>query len=127
MKLFYASLFILVGSFSSVAQNSLEPRDEFGLFLPNTSIKVHRGDSTVVTLTILKSKGFAKAKIILNVKSDLPKGIFIKTSPEIGIFDNTTITIIVLEEAQVGYASLNITAEMRQIKKGLITTFEILQ
>jgi hypothetical protein len=126
MKLFYASLFLFIGSFSSVAQNSLGPRDEFGLYLPNTPIKVHRGDSTVITLTILKSKGFAKAKTILKVKSDLPRGVFIKTSTEIGVFDNATITIIVSEEAQVGQASLNITAEMRQIKKGLITTFEIL-
>lgn len=126
MKLFYASLFLFVGSFSSVAQNSLGPRDEFGLFLPNTPIKVHRGDSTVIILTILKSKGFAKAKTILKVKSDLTKGVFIKTSPEIGVFDKTKVTILVSEEAQVGYASLNITAELRRIKKGLITTFEIL-
>ena len=126
MKLFYASLFLFVGSFSSVAQNSLGPRDEFGLFLPNTPIKVHRGDSTVIILTILKSKGFAKAKTILKVKSDFTKGVFIKTSPEIGVLDKIKVTIIVSEEAQIGQASLNITAEMRHIKKGLITTFEIL-
>jgi hypothetical protein len=126
MKLFYVSLILFLGSFSSVAQNSLGPRDEFGLYLPNTPIKIHRGDSTVITLTILKSKGFAKAKTIVKVKSELPKGVFIKTSPEIGIFDETTITIIVFEDAQVGDATLNITAEMRQIKKVLITTFEIL-
>ncbi|HLO45197.1 MAG TPA: hypothetical protein VK175_12755 [Leadbetterella sp.] len=126
MKLFYVSLILFVGSFSSNAQNSLGPRDEFGLFLPDIPIKVYRGDSTVITLTILKSKGFLKAKTILKVKPDLPKGVFIKTSPEIGVFDKTKVTIIVSEEAQVGQVSLNITAEMRHIKKGLITTFEIL-
>ncbi len=126
MKSIYASFILCLCFYSSVAQNSLGPRDEFALVLPNTPIEVHRGDSTVLTLTILKSKGFAKAKTTLNMNSDLPKGVFIKTSPEIGVFDKTTVIIIVSEEAQVGQASLNITAEMRHIKKGLITSFEIL-
>jgi hypothetical protein len=126
MKLFYPFFALFLCSFATIAQNFSVPRDEFAIILPNIPVQIHRGESTTLTLSILKAKGFAKAKTILQLNSVLPKGISIKISPETGVFDTSAITITASEEAQVGKATLNITAEMRHIKKGLITSFEIL-
>lgn len=126
MKTYFSILFLLFGSLIANAQNLSIPRDEFAVGLPNIPIKIQRGDSTNLTLFILKSKGFIKAKTALKMNSHLPKGVFIKISPDTGVFDKATVSISITDEAEVGLVSLIIAAEMRHIKKGTITSFEIL-
>ena len=100
MKSFYPFFALFLCSFATIAQNFSVPRDEFAIILPNIPIQIHRGGSTTLTLSILKARGFAKAKTILQLNSVLPKGVSIKISPETGVFDRSAITITVSEEAQ---------------------------
>jgi hypothetical protein len=126
MKAYFYMFLILLGSLVAKAQNLKSPRTEFEVEIPNKQIKIQRGDSTIVTLNTLKSKSFDKKKTTLKIGSSYPQGVHIKISPDSGILSTSTISISVTKEAQTGLFSLIISAEMQNIKKGVITTFEII-
>jgi uncharacterized 2Fe-2S/4Fe-4S cluster protein (DUF4445 family) len=125
MKQLAIFIFLFIISSKIIAQKITLPDKEFVIHLSAENVQIKQGDSLSVKVFVLKSKQFLKAKTQMSVNSELPKGIKISFSPQVGIFDQTNALILVSKEAEVGTYSLVLSSEMKLLAKGTILTIDV--
>lgn len=118
-KLFTIALVAVAAA--AMAQSRTEwPRHEFAVNLSENTVTLKPGESKSVTVTIVRSKHFAKQKATLGVMSDLPAGITVSYEPGEGNFETSTATISATPGAAIGNYSLVLSATLNAKKKGSI-------
>jgi hypothetical protein len=96
------------------------PRTDFTIDLSESTLTVKPGESKQVTISIARSKYFAKEKAILGLQSSLPQGVTISYEPKEGNFETSMATISVAPETAIGVHQIVLNAMLSTKKKGAI-------
>ena len=96
------------------------PRTEFTIDLSESSMMIKPGESKQVTVSIARSKYYAKEKANLGLQSALPKGVSIVYEPKEGNFETSVATLSVAPDATVGTYQLILSAILSTKKKGTV-------
>jgi hypothetical protein len=127
MKPYLICIVLIVGVASGVhAQNPEIPQKEFILKTHPDSIRISGGDSAVIDVVLLKSKGVAKSKGNMTLSSFPPKGVTVVFNPEKGVFDTTKAIFSVAPGAPPGTYNLIVSATVNYKTKGVIVKLVIL-
>jgi hypothetical protein len=108
-----------------MAQTKAVPRTEFTIDLSESSLAIKPGESKQVTVSIARSKYFAKEKAILGLQSSLPQGVTISYEPKEGNFETSVATISVAPDTAVGIHQIVLNAMISTKKKGSILKLSI--
>jgi uncharacterized membrane protein len=114
MKTFITSLFLFV----SVA--AFSQTKDFTIDLSESSIAIKPGESKQVTVSIVRSKYFAKEKAVLGLQSALPQGVTLTYDPKEGNFDNSNALISIAADATPGTYNIVLSATLNTKRKGSI-------
>ncbi len=105
---------------SAIAQDKALPRTEYSVSLSENSIEVKSGESKDITVTILRSKSYAKAEAKLGLSSALPEGITVTYSQAEGLFDSTVATVTASPEAKTGEYQIILRTTVNNKIKGSV-------
>ena len=119
-KLILSVLAVAAVTFSAAAQEKVAPRTEYSVSLSENKIQVKPGESKEVTISILRSKSFAKAQAKLGLSSGLPEGITIGFAPAEGLFDSSVATLTVSPNTKEGEYSVILKSTLNNKIKGTI-------
>jgi hypothetical protein len=108
-----------------VAQTKELPRTDFTIDLSETALTLKPGESKQVTISIARSKYFAKEKAILGLQSTLPQGVTLVYEPKEGNFETSVATLSVAPDAAIGTYQLILSAMLSTKKKGTILKLSI--
>ncbi|NOS91332.1 MAG: hypothetical protein HOP30_05385 [Cyclobacteriaceae bacterium] len=114
MKTIITSLFLLA-SVVTFAQNK-----DFAIDLSESSVSIKPGESKQVTISIVRSKYFAKEKATLGLQSTLPQGVTLTYEPKEGNFENSNALISVAADATPGTYNIVLSATLNTKRKGSI-------
>lgn len=118
MKTFITLLFSVVVA-GVWAQTSPEvPRNDYNLSVSETNLALKPGESRNVTVTLLRSKSYAKGTIKMSTSSTLPKGVTVQFSPAEGNFESTVATIAVASEVPSSTFYVIVSSEIYGKVKG---------
>jgi hypothetical protein len=93
------------------AQTKTEiPRTDFTIDLSESSLMIKPGESKQVTVSIARSKYYAKEKAILGLQSSLPQGVTVSYEPKEGNFESSIATVTVAQDAANGVHQLVLSA-----------------
>lgn len=124
MKTLITFSLLLVASLL-VAQPKELPRTEFTIDLSETTLTLKPGESKQVTVSIARSKYFAKEKAILGLQSTLPQGVTLVYEPKEGNFETSVATLSVAPDATAGTYQLILSAMLSTKKKGTILKINV--
>ncbi len=120
MKTALTLSFLFILAFVSAQTKTELPRTEFTVDLSESSLVIKPGESKQVTVSISRSKYYAKEKAILGLQSSLPEGVTVSYEPKEGNFESSVATISVASNATVGVHQLVLSAMLSTKKKGTI-------
>lgn len=107
-------------TFTATAQDKAAPRTEYSVSLSENKIQVKPGESKEITVSILRSKSFAKSEAKLGLSSGLPEGITVTYANAEGMFDSTVATITASPETKEGEYQLILKTTLNNKTKGSI-------
>ena len=121
MKTAFTLSFILA-AIITMAQTGVElPRKEFMIKLSEGTLYLKPGESKQLTVSILRSKYYAKEKAVLGFSSALPKGIAVQYEPSEGNFETSIVTITASSETIVGTTyQIVLNGTLNHVTKGTI-------
>lgn len=120
MKTFLTASLLFAASFVMAQTKAALPRTDFTIDLSESILTVKPGESKQVTISIARSKYFAKEKAILGLQSSLPQGVTISYEPKEGNFETSVATISVAPETAIGVHQIVLNAMLSTKKKGAI-------
>jgi hypothetical protein len=118
MKKILLTLTLALISVVVLAQEKTAPRSEFTVELSSPSLEVKPGESKDVTITLNRSKSFAKSKVALGISSGLPEGVTVTFAPAEGVIGSSVATIAVAESAKAGSYTIILNSTMQNKSKG---------
>lgn len=124
-KLVLSVLAVVAVTFSVAAQDKVAPRTEYSVSLSENKIQVKPGESTELTVSILRSKSFSKAQAKLGLSSGLPEGITIGFAPAEGLFESSVATISVAPNTKEGEYQLILKTTLNNKIKGTIVKLSV--
>lgn len=120
MKTLFTLSFLFVAAMV-VAQTKTElPRTDFLVNLSESSLTLKPGESKQVTVSIVRSKYYAKEKAVLGLMGQLPKGITVTYEPAEGNFERSVATLSAAADALPGTYNVIISTMLSVKKKGEI-------
>lgn len=111
---------LLFASIVTIGQNVEVPAKEFAVNLSENSVSIKPGETRQVTVTLLKSKSFAKDKATMGISNSLPQGITVQYDQSEGKFDSAVATISVGSAVGTGTYQLILSGTMNHKTKGSI-------
>lgn len=125
MKNFFLPV-VLAFAFISLAnaQEKTAPRTEFTVEISSTTLTATPGTSQEVTLTLNRSKGYAKSSATFGLSSGLPEGITVSFEPAEGVINETTAKIDIAATTKPGSYLLILKTTIQHKNKG--TTLKLL-
>lgn len=119
--LLVAFVISLVASTTGVAQEKIAPRTEYTVSLSENVVKLAPGETKQLTVSILKSKLYAKSKATLGLSSTLPDGITVTFEPAEGMFESSVASIAAASTVPVGeYQFILKTTVNHKIKGSIV-------
>lgn len=126
MKKFILSVLTIAAvSFSTVAQEKVAPRTEYSVSLSENKIQVKPGESKEITVSILRSKSFAKSEAKLGLSSALPEGVTVTYSTEEGLFESSVAKVSVAADVKEGEYQLILKTTVNNKIKGSIVKLSV--
>lgn len=120
MKTLFTLSFLFVAAML-VAQTKTElPRTDFVVNLSESSLTLKPGESKQVTVSIVRSKYYAKEKAILGLMGQLPKGITVTYEPAEGNFESSVATLSASSDVLPGIYNIILSTMLSVKKKGEI-------
>lgn len=120
MKTLFTLSFLFVAAMV-VAQTKTElPRTDFVVNLSESSLTLKPGESKQVTVSIVRSKYYAKEKAILGLMGRLPKGITVTYEPAEGNFESSVATLSATADVLPGTYNIVLSTMLSVKKKGAI-------
>jgi uncharacterized membrane protein len=111
----FLTVFFLFAAAVSFAQTK-----DFTIDLSESSVSIKPGESKQVTVSIVRSKYFAKEKATLGLQSALPQGITLTYEPKEGNFENSNALISIASDATPGTYNIVLSATLNTKRKGSI-------
>lgn len=118
MKKFFLTLAMALTVGGLLAQEKTAPRSEFTVELSTASLEVKPGETKEVTITLNRSKSFAKSKVLLSVTSGLPAGVSITFEPAEGVIGSSVAKIALTESVKAGTYTIILNSMMQNKSKG---------
>ena len=88
------TLFLLFFGLTAMAQTTAAlPAKEFALQLSEDNVNIKPGESHPITVSIFRSRAFAKGSVKLGTSSVLPQGITLQFEPSEGHIDTSVVTV----------------------------------
>jgi len=115
-------LFVAALTFGQTAER---PRTEFTIDLSESILTLKPGETKQVTVSIARSKYYAKEKATLGFLSSLPQGITVTYEPKEGKFDSSVATIVAAPDAAAGAYQLVLSGMLSTKKKGTILKLNV--
>lgn len=120
MKTFLTILCLAVAVYAT-AQTTIErPRSEFAFSLSDDKITLEPGKSKTVTVTVLRSKSYAKEKAHLGTMSTPAQGLSVTFNENDDTFESATATISVAADMPAGDYTVALSATLNHKKKGAL-------
>lgn len=121
MKRAFLTIVALVAlTFVVAAQEKALPRTEYTVSVSENTVQVKPGESKEITVSIVRSKSYAKADAKLGLSSSLPEGITVSYAPAEGLFDSSVATIAASADAKVGEYQIILRTSVNNKVKGSI-------
>jgi hypothetical protein len=120
MKTVFTLSFLFVAALAMAQTKTELPRTEFTVDLSESNLAIKPGESKQVTVSIARSKYFAKEKATLGFLSSLPKGVTVSYEPKEGDFETSTATIAAAPDAAIGVYQVVLSAMLSTKKKGVV-------
>lgn len=122
MKKIFSLIFILsvVSLSAASAQDKTAPRTEYSVSLSEKVVNLTPGETKQITVSLLKSKSYARSKAKLGLSSTLPEGITIAFEPAEGLFDSSVASVSANPTAQQGEYQIIIKTTINNKIKGSI-------
>lgn len=124
-KLILSVLAVAAVAFSVAAQDKIAPRTEYSVSVSENKIQVKPGESKELTVSILRSKSFAKAQAKLGLSSGLPEGVTIGFAPAEGLFESSVATVSVAPNTKEGEYQLILKTTLNNKIKGTIVKLTV--
>lgn len=119
MKNFILPFVLILASFTfAAAQEKTAPRTEFTVELSAAAITIAPGAVQEVTLTLNRSKSYAKSNATFGLSSGLPDGVSVVFEPAEGVINSTTAKIEVAASTKPGNYLLILKTTIQQKNKG---------
>ena len=118
-----STLFFLLFAVATFAQTAEVPAKEFALRLSEETISLRPGESKSVTVSVLRSRAFAKGNVKLGTSSVLPQGITLSFEPAEGLIDNSVATFKIDPTVVPGPYNIIINGDVYHKVKG--TTLKV--
>ena len=115
-------LFFLAAT--AAAQTDL-PRQDFTIQLSESTLIIKPGESKQVTVSIVRSKSFAKGSVKLGLSSVLPQGITLSFEPMEGKFETSVATLSAAPTVVPSNYNIVIKGEMYNKIKGAILRIQV--
>lgn len=119
-KILLSVLAIAAVTFTAAGQEKIAPRTEYSVSVSENAIQVKPGESKEITLTLLRSKSFSKAKAQLGLSSALPAGVNVTFSPSEGMLETSQVTFTVAPDAKEGNYTIILKTTLTNKIKGTI-------
>lgn len=120
MKKIILVAFAVAVAFTASAQDKTAPRTEYSVSLSENTLQLKPGETKQITVSILRSKSFAKASATLGLSSGLPEGIAVTYAPAEGMFENSVINITAVAGAKKGEYQIILKTTLNNKIKGSI-------
>lgn len=124
-KILLSVLAIVAVLVTAGAQDKTTPRTEYSVSLSENAIQVKPGETKEVTLEILRSKSFSKAKAQLGFSSVLPEGVTVTFNPAEGMFDSSVVTFTVAPTAKEGEYTIILKTTLNNKIKGSLVKLQV--
>jgi len=118
MKNSIFSLILALFATAALAQEKPAPAKEFSVELSAPSLEIKPGQTKNVTVTLNRSKGFAKSNATLGLLSGLPEGVTVTFEPAEGVITNSVATIAVAETTKAGNYMIIFKGTLQHKSKG---------
>lgn len=119
--LLVAFVISLAASTTGMAQEKTVPRSEYTVSLSEHVVKLAPGETKKLTVSILKSKSYARSKATLGLSSTLPDGVTVTFEPAEGMFESSIASIAVASTVPVGeYQFILKTTVNHKIKGSIV-------
>ena len=125
MKTIATVLFLLLSVMAMAQTKSELPAKEFNISLSESSVNLKPGESHQVTVSILRSKSFAKGNVKLGTSSVLPEGITLQFEPAEGILETSMATVTVAPNITPNTYQIVIKGDVYNKIKGTILKIEV--
>lgn len=120
-KLLLVVFVISLAAVSGTAQEKTAPRTEYTVSLSENIVKLAPGETKKLTVSILKSKSYARSKATLGLSSTLPDGITVTFEPAEGMFESSVASIAAASTVPVGeYQFILKTTVNHKIKGSIV-------
>jgi hypothetical protein len=110
----------IVTTLSLQAQEKTLPRSEYTVSLSENVVNLKPGETKQLTVSILKSKSYARSKATLGLSSALPQGVSVSYEPAEGMFESSTASFSAAPEAQEGTYQVILKTTVNNKIKGSI-------
>lgn len=121
MKKAFLTIVALVAlTFVVAAQEKVLPRTEYTVSVSENTVQVKPGESKEITVSIVRSKSYAKADAKLGLSSALPEGVTVTYAPAEGLFDRAVATIAASVDAKAGEYQIILRTSVNNKVKGSI-------
>lgn len=119
-KILLSVLAIVALMFAAAAQEKEAPRTEYSVSVSENSVQVKPGESKEITLTLLRSRSFTKAKAQLGLSSSLPEGVTVEFSPSEGLIDSSVVKFTASPTAKEGTYTIILKSTLNYKVKGTV-------
>jgi hypothetical protein len=121
-------LFVIVFAAVSInkgnAQEKTAPRTDYSVTLSENVIKLKPGETKQLTVSILKSKSYARSEAKLGLSSTLPTGVTVGYEPAEGMFESSVVSFSAAADAKSGeYQIVLKTSVNNKIKGSIVKVF----
>jgi hypothetical protein len=114
------TLSFVFAAIAALAQTPELPKKEFAINLSENNLYLKPGESKQITVSILRSKYYAKEKATLGFSTALPKEITAQYEPSEGKIETSVITIAATSVAAVGTYQIVFNGTLNHVTKGSI-------
>lgn len=119
-KAFLLIVALVAVTFAATAQEKAVPRTEYTVSVSENTVQVNPGESKEITVSIVRSKSYAKADAKLGLSSALPEGITVSYAPAEGLFESSVATISAAADAKAGEYQIILRTSVNNKVKGSI-------
>ena len=108
------------------AQTSTElPSKEFAIALSENSLSIKPGEQKQITVSILRSKSYAKSSAVMGFSNSLPEGVSAVYEPATGNFEATVVTFTAAPSAVTGTYQIVLNGTINHKTKGSILKLSV--
>jgi len=115
-----AIVLVAVSIHSGYAQEKTAPRTEFSVSLSENVVKLKPGETKQLTVSVLKSKSYARSEAKLGLSSSLPAGVALTYEPAEGMFESSIATFTATPETKAGEYQVILKTTVNNKTKGTI-------